>query len=79
MAMQRRNEQKVVNHSCAKAQRKWDKLVIVAKQCPQLLKPTLVKLILKKLLQMLGLMHGVWEACLKMQHHKWKGMKIYYR
>ncbi len=34
MAVQRRNDQKVVNFACAKAQREWDKLVIVAEQCP---------------------------------------------
>jgi hypothetical protein len=44
MAMQRRNDQKVANYAYAKTQCKWDKLVIVAKQCPPLPKPTLVKL-----------------------------------
>ncbi len=55
MAMQRRNDQKVVSHARAKAQHKWDKLVIVIKQCPPFPKPTLVKLALKQLLQVLGL------------------------
>jgi hypothetical protein len=31
MAVQRRNDQKVASHVHAKAQREWDKLVIVAK------------------------------------------------
>jgi len=31
MAVQRWNDQKVVNRACAKAQPKWDKLVIIAK------------------------------------------------
>ncbi len=44
MVMQRQNDQKVVNHVRAKAQRKWDKLVIIAKQCPPFPKPALVKL-----------------------------------
>jgi len=55
MAMQRWNDQEVVSYAQAKAQRKWDKLIIVAEQCPPLPKPTLVKLILDQLLQMLGL------------------------
>ncbi len=44
MAVQRQNDQKVVSRVHAKAQRKWDKLVIVAKQCSPLSKSTLVKL-----------------------------------
>ncbi len=44
MAMQRHNDQKVVSRTYAKAQREWDKLVIIAEQCPPLPKPTLVKL-----------------------------------
>jgi hypothetical protein len=39
----------------ASAQCKWDKLIIVLKQCPPLPKPTLVKLTLQQLLQVLGL------------------------
>jgi hypothetical protein len=58
MAMQKWNDQKVVNHAHVKAQRKWNKLVIVVEQCPPLPKPTLVKLTLEQLLQVLGL--NVW-------------------
>jgi hypothetical protein len=50
MVVQRWNYQKVVNHVRAKARREWDKLVIVAKQCPPLPKPTLIKLALEQLL-----------------------------
>jgi hypothetical protein len=46
MAMQRRNDQKVANHARAKT-RGWDKLIIVAEQCPPLPKLTLIKLTLK--------------------------------
>jgi hypothetical protein len=49
MTMQRWNDQKVANHIRAKAQCKWDKLMIVIKQCPPLPKLTLVKLVLKQL------------------------------
>jgi hypothetical protein len=55
MAVQRRNDQKVVSHIHAKAQCEWDKLVIVVEQCPPLPKPNLVKLTSKQLLQVLGL------------------------
>ncbi len=55
MAVQRQNDQKVVNRTCAKDQHEWDKLVIVVKQCPPLPKPILVKLASKQLLQVLGL------------------------
>jgi hypothetical protein len=47
MAVQRQNDQKIVSHACAKAQHEWDKLVIIAKLCPPLLKPTSFKLVLK--------------------------------
>jgi len=60
MAMQRWNDQKVVSYGHVKAQRKWDKLVIIVKQCPPLPKPTLAKLILNQLLQMLGF--NVWDV-----------------
>jgi hypothetical protein len=50
MAVQRQNDQKVASHARAKALREWDKLVIVAKQCPSFSKPTLVKLTSKQLL-----------------------------
>jgi hypothetical protein len=55
MAVQRWNDQKVASHARAKAQPKWDKLVIVIKQCSPLPKSTLVKLVLEQLLQVLGL------------------------
>jgi hypothetical protein len=45
--VQRQNDPEVVNCAHAKTKHEWDKLVIVAKQCPPLLKPTLVKLISK--------------------------------
>jgi len=44
MVVQRQNDQKVVNHTLAKTQQKWDKLVTFAKQYPPFPKPTLVKL-----------------------------------
>jgi hypothetical protein len=44
MAVQRQNDQKVVSYIRAKAQHEWDKLIIVAEQCPPLPKPILVKL-----------------------------------
>jgi len=44
MAVQRRNDQKVVSRARAKAEREWNHLVVVAKQCPPLPKPALVKL-----------------------------------
>jgi hypothetical protein len=47
MAVQRLNDQKVVTHARAKAPCKWDKLVIITKQCPPFPKPTLVKLVSK--------------------------------
>jgi len=50
MAMKRRIDQKAVNRVRAKAQGKWDKLVIVVEQCPPLPTPTLVKLALEQLL-----------------------------
>jgi len=55
MAMQRWNDQKVVNRACAKTQCEWNKLVIVIKKCSSLLKPILVKLTSEQLLQVLGL------------------------
>jgi len=42
--VQRRNDQKVVNHACAKTEKEWVKPVIVSKQCPPFPKPALVKL-----------------------------------
>ncbi len=55
MLVQRQNDLKVASYVRVKAQHEWDKLVIVAKQCPPLPKPTLVKLASKQLLQVLGL------------------------
>jgi hypothetical protein len=53
--MQRWNDQKVISHTRAKTQQKWDNLVTLAKQCPPFLKPTLVKLTSEQLLKVLGL------------------------
>ncbi len=50
MAVQRRNDQRIASRIHAKAPREWDKLVIVAKQCPPLPKLTLVKLTSEQLL-----------------------------
>ncbi len=44
MVMQRRNDQKVVSHARAKGEHEWNHLVTVAKQCPPLPKPALVRL-----------------------------------
>jgi hypothetical protein len=54
MVVQRRNDQKVVNRVHAKAQREWNHLVAVAKQCPPFPKPALVKLASEQLLKVLG-------------------------
>jgi len=54
MVMQRQNDQKVASCTRAKTQQEWDKLVTLAKQCPPFPKPTLVKLTLEQLLQVLG-------------------------
>jgi len=58
MVVQRRNDQKVASRARAKAKRKWNHLVVVAKQCPPLPKPALVRLVSKQLLKVLGL--NVW-------------------
>jgi len=50
MAVQRRNDQKVVSRTRAKTQQKWNKLITLAKQCPPLQKPALVKLTSEQLL-----------------------------
>jgi hypothetical protein len=55
MAVQRRNDQKVANRARAKAEREWNHLVVVAKQCPPLPKPALVRLAQEQLLKVLGL------------------------
>jgi len=55
MSMQRRNDQKVPNRARAKAEREWNHLVAVVKQCPSLPTPDLVKLTSEQLLKVLGL------------------------
>jgi hypothetical protein len=55
MAVQRKNDQKVASHALAKAERKWNHLVALAKECPPLPKPPLVKLASEPLLKVLGL------------------------
>jgi hypothetical protein len=55
MAVQRRNDQKVVNRAHAKAKREWNHLVAIAKRCPPFPKPTLVRLDSEQLLKVLGL------------------------
>ncbi len=55
MDVQRQNDQKVANRACAKAEREWNYLVTLAKQCPPLPKSPLVKLALEQLLKVLGL------------------------
>jgi len=54
MDVQKRNDQKVTNYIRAKVKCEWNKLVIVVEQCPPFPKPTLVKLALEQLLQVLG-------------------------
>ncbi len=55
MAVQRRNDEKVVSHARAKTQREWKNMVDVTKQCPPFPKPALVKLASEQLLKVLGL------------------------
>jgi hypothetical protein len=55
MVVQRQNDQKIVTRVRAKAEREWNHLVVVAKQCPPLPKPALVRLALEQLLKVLGL------------------------
>jgi len=55
MAVQRRNDQKVASRARAKAEREWNHLVALAKECPPLPKPPLVILASKPLLKVLGL------------------------
>jgi len=54
MAVQRRNDQKVASRACAKAEREWNHLVALAKECPPLPKPPLVRLASEPLLKVLG-------------------------
>jgi len=55
MVVQRRNDQKVASRACAKVEHEWNHLVVVAKQCPPLLKQALVKLTSEQLLKVFGL------------------------
>ncbi len=55
MVVQRRNDQKVASRARAKAQREWENLVAVVKQCPPFPKPGFVKLASEQLLKVLGL------------------------
>ncbi len=55
MAVQRRNDQKVASRARAKAEREWNHLVTLAKECPPLPKPPLVRLASEPLLKVLGL------------------------
>jgi len=53
--VQRRNDQKVASRACAKVEKECIKLVIGSKQCPPFPQPILVKLVLERLLKVLGL------------------------
>jgi hypothetical protein len=55
MVVQRKNNQKVAICVHAKAEHKWNHLVVVAKQCAPFPKPALVKLTSEQLLKVLGL------------------------
>jgi hypothetical protein len=55
MAVQKRNDQKVTSCACAKAEREWNHLVTLAKQCTPFPKPPLVKFVSEQLLKVLGL------------------------
>jgi len=55
MAVQRRNDQKVASRARAKVEREWNHLVALAKKCPPLPKPPLVRLASEPLLKVLGL------------------------
>jgi len=74
MPVQRRNDQKAASYARAKAERKWNHLVAVAKQCPALPKPALVRLAQEQLLKVLGFNAAVWR---EMQLYGWKRMKTY--
>ncbi len=58
MAVQRRNDQKAASRARAKAEHEWNHLVTLAKQCPPLPKPPLVRFASEQLLKVLGL--NVW-------------------
>jgi len=55
MVVQRRNDQKVASRARDKVKCEWNHLVAVAKQCPPLPKPALVRLAQEQLLKVLGL------------------------
>jgi hypothetical protein len=55
MVVQRRNDQKVASCARAKAEHEWNHLVTLAKECPPLPKPPLVKLASEPSLKVLGL------------------------
>jgi hypothetical protein len=55
MAVQRRNDQKAVSRARAKVEREWNHLMTLAKQCPPLPKPPLVRFASEQLLKVLGL------------------------
>jgi hypothetical protein len=55
MAVQRQNDQKATSRARAKAEREWNHLITLAKQCPPLPKPLLVKFASEQLLKVLGL------------------------
>jgi hypothetical protein len=55
IAVQRRNDQKVDSRARAKAEREWNHLVTLAKQCPPFPKPPLVIFASEQLLKVLGL------------------------
>ncbi len=55
MAVQRRNDQKVASRARAKTEREWNHLVALAKECPPLPKPPLVRLASEPLLKVSGL------------------------
>jgi hypothetical protein len=55
MVVQRRIDQKVASRARVKAKREWNHLVTLAKQCPPLPKPPLVRFASEQLLKVLGL------------------------
>jgi hypothetical protein len=55
MAVQMKNDKKVASRVHAKVERKWNHLVALAKECPPLPKPLLVRLASEQLLKVLGL------------------------
>jgi hypothetical protein len=55
MAVQKQNDQKAASRARAKAEREWNHLMTLAKQCPPLPKPPLVRFVSELLLKVLGL------------------------